>query len=42
MLIRPIPAAGNPAHIEDDLAAGFGRLPDSRKRRQIGEFWDAL
>jgi len=36
-----IPATGNPGHIEDNLAAGFGRLPDVRQRRQIRALWDA-
>jgi diketogulonate reductase-like aldo/keto reductase len=36
-----IPATGNPEHMKDDLAAGFGRLPDARQRQQIRELWDA-
>ena len=36
-----IPATGKPEHMKDDLAAGFGRLPDGRERRQIRELWDA-
>jgi diketogulonate reductase-like aldo/keto reductase len=36
-----IPATGNPEHLKDDLAAGFGRLPDARQRQQIRELWDA-
>ena len=36
-----IPATGNPEHITDALAAGFGRLPDARQRRQIRALWDA-
>ena len=36
-----IPATGNSQHMKDDLAAGFGRLPDARQRRQIRELWDA-
>jgi diketogulonate reductase-like aldo/keto reductase len=35
-----IPATGNPAHMHDDLGAGFGRLPDARQRRQIRDYWD--
>jgi diketogulonate reductase-like aldo/keto reductase len=35
-----IPATGNPEHIKDDLTAGFGRLPDTRQRRQIRALWD--
>jgi diketogulonate reductase-like aldo/keto reductase len=36
-----IPATGNPEHMKDDLAAGFGRLPDARQRQQIRRLWDA-
>jgi diketogulonate reductase-like aldo/keto reductase len=36
-----IPATGNSQHMKDDLAAGFGRLPDARQRQQIRELWDA-
>jgi diketogulonate reductase-like aldo/keto reductase len=36
-----IPATGNPEHMKDNLAAGFGKLPDARQRRQIRELWDA-
>ena len=37
-----IPATANPAHMEDDLKAGFGRLPDAKQRQQIRQLWDAL
>jgi diketogulonate reductase-like aldo/keto reductase len=37
-----IPATGSPEHMKDDLAAGFGRLPDAHRRRQIRELWDRL
>jgi len=37
-----IPATGNPEHMKDNLAAGFGRLPDARQRQQIRELWDGL
>jgi diketogulonate reductase-like aldo/keto reductase len=37
-----IPATGNPEHIKDDLAAGFGRLPDARQRQQIRALRDGL
>jgi diketogulonate reductase-like aldo/keto reductase len=37
-----IPATRNPEHIEDDLAAGFGRLPDAQQCRRIRTLWDAL
>ena len=36
-----IPATGNSQHMKDDLAAGFGRLPDARQRQQIRRLWDA-
>jgi diketogulonate reductase-like aldo/keto reductase len=37
-----IPATSDPTHIEDDLKAGFGRLPDPRQRGQIRELWSSL
>lgn len=37
-----IPATGNPAHVADDVKAGFGRLPDAGQRDQMRRFWDAL
>jgi diketogulonate reductase-like aldo/keto reductase len=33
---------GNPKHMEDDLKAGIGRLPDAKQRQQIRQMWDAL
>jgi len=36
-----IPATGNSRHLKDNLAAGFGRLPDARQRQQVRELWDA-
>ncbi len=30
-----IPATGNPAHVEDNMAAGIGRLPDEATRRRM-------
>jgi diketogulonate reductase-like aldo/keto reductase len=36
-----IPATGSPANMKDNLAAGFGRLPDTRQRRQIRALWEA-
>jgi diketogulonate reductase-like aldo/keto reductase len=35
-----IPATSDPRHMEDDLAAGFGALPDERQRRRMREAWD--
>ncbi|HLY46446.1 MAG TPA: aldo/keto reductase [Stellaceae bacterium] len=37
-----IPATADPAHVADDLQAGFGRLPDAPQRQQIRQLWDAL
>jgi len=37
-----IPATANPAHMKDDVAAGFSRLPDPRQRQQIRQLWDSL
>jgi diketogulonate reductase-like aldo/keto reductase len=37
-----IPATGDPEHMEDNLAAGFGRLPDAHQRRRIRAVWDAF
>jgi hypothetical protein len=28
--------------MQDDLKAGFGRLPDQRQRQQIRQLWDSL
>jgi diketogulonate reductase-like aldo/keto reductase len=30
-----IPATGNPDHMKDNLAAGFGTLPDAKQRQRI-------
>lgn len=37
-----IPATGNPDHMKDNLAAGFGSLPDARQREQIRKLWVTL
>lgn len=37
-----IPATGNPAHMADNLKAGFGRLPDAVQRAQIRKLWESL
>ena len=37
-----IPATADPAHLADDLAAGFGRLPDEGQRERLRRAWDAL
>jgi diketogulonate reductase-like aldo/keto reductase len=36
-----IPATRAPEHMADNLAAGFGHLPDSGQRQQIRALWDA-
>ena len=36
-----IPATGSPTHMKEDLAAGFGQLPDARQRHRIRALWDA-
>jgi diketogulonate reductase-like aldo/keto reductase len=35
-----IPATNKPEHMKDNLAAGFGRLPDAQQRQRIRELWD--
>jgi len=37
-----IPATASPAHMEDDLKAGFGRLPDATQRERLRQMWDSL
>ena len=37
-----IPATRNPEHMNDNLAAGFGRLPDAVQRQRIRTLCDAL
>ena len=37
-----IPAAANPNHMKDNVAAGFGKLPDARQRQQVRQLWDTL
>jgi len=37
-----IPATGNPECMKDNLAAGLGRLPDTRQRQQIRELSEML
>jgi diketogulonate reductase-like aldo/keto reductase len=36
-----IPGTGNPKHMQDNLGAGAGRLPDEKERRKMTEFFDA-
>jgi aryl-alcohol dehydrogenase-like predicted oxidoreductase len=37
-----IPATSKPQHMRDNLAAGFGKLPDSAARKRMIEFIEAL
>jgi diketogulonate reductase-like aldo/keto reductase len=37
-----IPATAEPAHLADDLKAGYTPLPDAATRRRMAEFWDAM
>jgi diketogulonate reductase-like aldo/keto reductase len=37
-----IPATAKPEHMQDNLQAGFGRLPDAAQRERIRRFWDTL
>src|SRR5258706_9471472 len=37
-----IPGTGKPEHVADNVAAGFGALPDERMRKQMAEYFDAL
>ena len=37
-----IPATASPGHMEDDLKAGFGRLPDAQQRELIRRLWASL
>jgi aryl-alcohol dehydrogenase-like predicted oxidoreductase len=34
-ITSPIPATSNPKHLEDNLKAGFGRLPDEKTRARM-------
>ena len=37
-----IPATNNPQHIEDNMAAGLGRLPDAKMRQRMIAFVSSL
>ncbi len=37
-----IPGTGKPEHIADNVAAGFGALPDAPMRQRMAEYYDAL
>jgi diketogulonate reductase-like aldo/keto reductase len=37
-----IPGTGSPEHIADNVAAGFGVLPDEGQRKRMAEYFDSL
>jgi len=37
-----IPGTGRPEHIRDNVAAGFGVLPDASTRRKMAQYFDSL
>jgi diketogulonate reductase-like aldo/keto reductase len=37
-----IPATDKPDHMEDNLRAGLGRLPDEKQRERVRRFWGSL
>jgi diketogulonate reductase-like aldo/keto reductase len=37
-----IPGTGKPEHIADNVAAGFGALPDEAMRKRMAEYYDSL
>ena len=37
-----IPGTGKPEHISDNVAAGFGALPDEAMRKRMAAYYDAL
>jgi len=37
-----IPGTGRPEHVADNVAAGFGALPDDRMRTRMAEYFDSL
>ena len=37
-----IPGTGSPEHIADNVAAGFGALPDEKMRKRMAEYFDSL
>jgi aryl-alcohol dehydrogenase-like predicted oxidoreductase len=37
-----IPGTGKPEHMQDNLAAGRGRLPDEAQRRSMAQYFDSL
>jgi diketogulonate reductase-like aldo/keto reductase len=37
-----IPGTGKPEHIKDNVAAGFGALPDASARKRMAQYFDSL
>ncbi len=37
-----IPATGNPVHMQDNLAAGTGAMPDAAQRRRMAQYYASL
>jgi len=37
-----IPGTGRPEHAADNVAAGFGRLPDETMRKRMAQYYDSL
>jgi diketogulonate reductase-like aldo/keto reductase len=37
-----IPGTGKPEHVADNVAAGFGKLPDEKMRKQMAAYFDSL
>ncbi len=37
-----IPATADPAHLSDNLKAGYGGLPDETERRRMARLWDSI
>jgi aryl-alcohol dehydrogenase-like predicted oxidoreductase len=38
----PIPATSDPGHLQDNVGAGLGRVPDQAERKRMADFIDAL
>jgi diketogulonate reductase-like aldo/keto reductase len=37
-----IPATGDPGHMADNLAAGFGQMPNEAERRRMVKLWESV
>jgi len=37
-----IPATNNPGHLEDNMQAGIGRLPDAKMRQRMADLAGSL